>query len=56
MIEEVFGRQLATKNEAEIFLKKWRIATGDADPVADAKIEAAVDEMFAEITLIVRGA
>ena len=49
VIEEVFGRQMATRNEDEIFLTKWRAITGDMDPAANAKVQAAVDRMFAEI-------
>jgi transcriptional regulator with XRE-family HTH domain len=51
VIEEVFG-QLASKNEIEILLKRWRTATDNADPAASAKIEATVDRMFAEIAVL----
>jgi len=51
VIEDVFTRQLATKNEGEIFLKRWRTLTADADPVPDAKVQTAIDSMFAEIAL-----
>jgi transcriptional regulator with XRE-family HTH domain len=51
VIEDVFVRQLATKNEGEIFLKRWRTLTADADPVPDARTQTAIDRMFAEIVL-----
>jgi hypothetical protein len=46
LIEEIFGRQMASANEAAIFLVKWRAATADTDPAPNARIEAAVDEML----------
>jgi transcriptional regulator with XRE-family HTH domain len=52
LIEEVFGHQLATKNEAEIFLNRWRTVTANADPAANTKIDATVDRMIAEIALL----
>src|SRR4051812_12146159 len=32
VIEEIFGGQLASKNEVAIFLTKWRATTADTDP------------------------
>ena len=46
-ITQIFG-QLASKHEEEIFLTKWRIATGNMDPAPNAKIDAAVDRMLDE--------
>ena len=46
VIDDIFGRQMATKNEVAIFLAKWRAATVDMDPAPNARIEAAVDEML----------
>ena len=46
-IVEIFGR-LATDNEEEIFLKRWRIATGNLDPAPNARIDAAVGRMLDE--------
>jgi hypothetical protein len=46
VIEEIFGRQMASKHEVAIFLTKWRAATGNADPAPNARIEAAVDAML----------
>jgi transcriptional regulator with XRE-family HTH domain len=51
VIEEVLGGELATKNEADIFLKRWRIVTDNADPAPNAAIQAAFDRLFAEIAL-----
>jgi hypothetical protein len=47
VIDEVFGKLMATKNEAAIFLTKWRAATDDADPAPNAQIDVAVDQMLA---------
>lgn len=49
VVDEVFGRQLASKHEAAIFLTKWRKATGNMDPAPNAQIEAAVDAMLADL-------
>ena len=49
LIDDIFGRQMATKNEVVIFLGKWRKATGDMDPAPNARFEAAVDEMVGEM-------
>ena len=46
LIDEIFGRQMASQNEAAIFLTKWRAATDNADPGPNAQVEAAVDAML----------
>jgi hypothetical protein len=46
VIDEIFGRNMASKNEVAILLQPWRAATGDMDPAPNARIEAAVDEML----------
>jgi transcriptional regulator with XRE-family HTH domain len=46
-IAEIFGR-MASANEEEIFLKKWREATKGADPKPSAKLDAVVDRMIRE--------
>jgi transcriptional regulator with XRE-family HTH domain len=55
-IDEIFGR-LATKNEEEILLKKWRAATNDADPASSPLIEDCVERFMAEVDMVLaRGA
>ena len=49
VVGEIFGRQMASKNEHAIFLNKWRVATGDMDPAPNAQIDAAVDRMLATL-------
>ena len=49
LIDDIFGRQMATKNETAIFLAKWRALTSNMDPPSNAQIEAAVDEMLAKL-------
>jgi len=46
VIDEIFGRQMASRREVAIFLEKWRAATGDMDPAPSAQIEEAVDTML----------
>lgn len=53
VIEDVFGRQLATKNEVELFVKPWRTLTRDADPAASARMQEIVDKMFEEIARLI---
>jgi hypothetical protein len=48
-IEEAFGRGMATRNEADALLAKWRAATGNMDPEPTAKINQAVDKMLSEL-------
>lgn len=48
VIDEVFGRRMASANECAIFLEKWRAATGNADPAPNAQIERAVGLMLHE--------
>ena len=48
-IDEIFERQMASKNETEVFLHKWRAATGNIDPAPNAEIAAAVDKMLADL-------
>jgi hypothetical protein len=48
-IAETFGRQMASNNEVEIFLEKWRAATGNADPAPSDQIMEAVDRMVANL-------
>jgi len=48
-IDEIFERQMPSKNETEVFLHKWRAATGNVDPAPSAEIAAAVDKMLAEL-------
>jgi len=47
-VEEVFGH-IATANEEEILLKRWREKTQNRDPKSTPEIEAAVDEMLEKI-------
>jgi transcriptional regulator with XRE-family HTH domain len=47
-IEDAFGR-LATANEHELFLAKWRKLTKDADPPPNARIRAIFDRAFEEV-------
>jgi hypothetical protein len=49
VIDDVFGRQMASQNEADIFLTKWRAAaaTGNMDPAPNARIDGAVNAMLA---------
>ena len=47
--EQIFGR-IATENEEEILLKKWRAATCNADPQPNDVVNAAVDRMITEIS------
>lgn len=49
VIEEVFGRQMASQHEVAIFLTKWRAATANIDPAPNARIDAAVDRTLAEL-------
>jgi transcriptional regulator with XRE-family HTH domain len=49
VISQIFGGQLASINEAAVFLDKWRAATGGMDPAPNAQINAAVDRMLAEL-------
>ena len=48
-IDEIFERQMASKNETEVFLHKWRAATGNGDPAPSAEIATAVDKMLADL-------
>lgn len=48
VIDEIFGKQMASRHEAAIFLTKWRHATGNTDPAPNHRIEAAVDQMLIE--------
>ena len=45
-IGDIFGRQMASENEAAIFLGPWRAATHDADPAPNDRIQTAVDAMI----------
>ena len=49
LIDDIFGRHMATKNETAIFLAKWRALTSNMDPPPNAQIKAAVDEMLAKL-------
>jgi transcriptional regulator with XRE-family HTH domain len=46
-ISQIFGR-LATKNEEEILLRKWREETKNMDPSSKETFEKGIDKMFAE--------
>jgi len=48
VVGEIFGN-IATTNEMEIFVKKWRAKTNDNDPPSSEHIEAAVDKILNEI-------
>jgi len=48
-IDAVFGR-IATKNEEEILLRRWRAATMDQDPPSSPEIESVVERMVAEVS------
>ena len=48
-IDEIFERQMASKNETEVFLHKWRAAPGNVDPAPSAEIAMAVDKMLADL-------
>ena len=50
-IDAIFGR-VATANEEEILLSKWRAATDNADPAATPMIERVVDRMIADVKII----
>jgi transcriptional regulator with XRE-family HTH domain len=47
VIDDVYGKQLASANESDIFLTKWRVASRDMDPVPSAQLDASVDAMLA---------
>jgi hypothetical protein len=49
VVDGIFGRNMASANEIEIFLTKWRAATRDADPAPNARIVAAVDTLMHSI-------
>jgi hypothetical protein len=49
VVDGIFGRNMASANEIEIFLTKWRAATRDADPAPNARIVAAVDTLMQSI-------
>lgn len=46
VVDEIFGQRLATQHEVDIFIRKWRTATGDKDPAPNAQINAAVEAML----------
>lgn len=48
-IDVILGRQLATASEAELFLFRWRILTGDMDPAPNARMSAVIDEMLKQL-------
>jgi len=50
-IDAIFG-QVATANEQQILLKKWREATDNTDPDPTPAIERAVDRMIADVKII----
>ena len=50
-IDAIFGR-VASANEEEILLRKWRAATENTDPAATPAIERVVDRMIADVKTI----
>ena len=50
VIEKMFG-QLATQNEEQILLKKWREHTDNMDPAPTPEIEAIIDEALAKLRI-----
>jgi hypothetical protein len=50
-IDIIFGR-VATANEEQILLKKWREATDNGDPSATPTIERAVDRMISDLKMV----
>jgi transcriptional regulator with XRE-family HTH domain len=50
-IDAIFGR-IATANEEEILLKKWRAATDNSDPTISPAIERVVDRMIADVKIV----
>jgi transcriptional regulator with XRE-family HTH domain len=50
-IDTIFGR-IATANEEEILLRKWRVATENADPASTPAIDSAVDRMISDVAII----
>jgi HAMP domain-containing protein len=49
VIDDVFGRQMASQNEVDILLSKWRAATSNMNPTPSAQIDAAVDAMLTAV-------
>jgi hypothetical protein len=49
VIDDVHGKQLASKNEVDIFLTKWRASSRNMNPAPSAQIDAAVDAMLAAV-------
>jgi transcriptional regulator with XRE-family HTH domain len=47
-ITKIFGR-IASANEEEIFLRKWRVATHDLDPPPSPKIAELMDRLIKEM-------
>jgi len=47
VIDDIYGKQMASTNEADLFLTKWRAATGNMDPTPNGRIDSAVDAMLA---------
>ena len=46
VVDDIFGRDMASKHEVAILLAKWRAATANTDPAPNARFEAAVDAML----------
>jgi transcriptional regulator with XRE-family HTH domain len=53
VIAEITGRHMATANERAILLDKWRAASRNADPAPNARINAAVDRMLADLIKVI---
>lgn len=47
--ESIIGH-VATKNEHELLLRPWRVATANADPPPDPELASALDRMLHEIS------
>lgn len=47
-VEKTLGN-IATANEEELFLKRWRAATKDMDPASNPKVAAAFKRFLAEV-------
>jgi transcriptional regulator with XRE-family HTH domain len=49
VIDDIFGRHMASANEFAILLKPWRAASADMDPAPNARVRGAIDEMLSSL-------